>query len=106
MGGGARSSSGGLAGGVTAEGLAALLGGGGVAALDLVDNNIRVQIEQLRQARARHQELLDQSFLLHGHVPDRFLGMQASGAGMPMKKLLPSVGENAGGASIVATPTT
>jgi len=104
---GARSSTGGLVGGgVTAVGLAALLGGGGAAALDLVDSNIRVQIEQLRQARARHQELLDQSFLLHGHVPDRFLGMQASGTGMPMKKLLPSVGENAGGAPIIATPTT
>merc|ERR1712232_122206 len=105
MGGGARSSSGGLAGGVTAEGLAALLGGGGAAALDLVDNNIRVQIEQLRQARARHQELLDQSFLLHGHPPDKLLAMQGSlGAGLQVKKLLAnasSAGESAGDVPIV-----
>jgi hypothetical protein len=52
-------------GGVSAESLAALLAGGGTtpAAFDSSSssNNIRAQLQNLRQAQARHQELLEQS---------------------------------------------
>lgn len=80
--------------GSPADELAALLGGGGAATLDLVDANIRLQIQQLRQAQARHQELLEQSLLNNGRASDSFLG-----GGIPNLSLLASA---AGGVPRVA----